>query len=64
VRLTQRAPDWWEIARNVPESSPNFSQRFPFTFANEDNTMIGTSQISYDNETWNDDLAITYRRIT
>lgn len=53
----------WEIARSVPASSPDFSQRLPIKFADEDNPMNGTSQISYDNETWNDDLAITYRRI-
>ncbi len=56
--------DGWEIARHVPASSPDFSQRLTVTFADENTTMIGTSQISYDNETWTDDLAITYRRVT
>jgi hypothetical protein len=53
----------WEIARHVPASASDFSQRLTVTFADEDNTMIGTSQLSRDNETWNDDLAITYRRV-
>ncbi len=56
--------DGWEIARHVPASAPDFSQRLTVTFADADTTMIGTSQISYDNETWSDDLAITYRRVT
>jgi hypothetical protein len=51
----------WEIARDALEE---FSQRLTVTFADEDNTMIGTSKISHDNATWNDDLAITYRRAT
>ena len=56
--------DGWEIARHVPASAPDFSQRLTVTFADADTTMIGTSQISYDNATWSDDLAITYRRVT
>ena len=56
--------DGWEIARDVPASASDFSQRLTVRFADEDTTMIGTSQISYDNETWTDDLAITYRRVT
>ena len=55
--------DGWAIARHVPASAPDFSQRLTFTFADADSTMIGASQISYDNETWNDDLAITCRRV-
>ena len=51
------------IARLVPLSSSHFSQRPTVTFADADATIIGTSQISYDNETWTDDLAITYRRV-
>ena len=56
--------DGWAIARHVPASAPDFSQRLTVRFADEDTTMIGTSQISYDKETWTDDLAITYRRVT
>lgn len=53
--------DGWAIARDAPEE---FSQRLLLTFADDDNTMVGTSKISYDGTTWDDDLAITYRRVT
>jgi hypothetical protein len=50
--------DGWEIALDAPE----FSQRLWVTFADEDNTMVGKSKLSEDDETWNDDLEITYSR--
>jgi hypothetical protein len=52
----------WEATRRQPASSPDFSQRIPLSFADGDRTMTGTSQISHDDKTWDDDLAITYRR--
>ncbi len=63
--------DGWEITRNaagsdVPETgreAPAFSQRLTFTFEDDDKTMEGRSQISHDDETWQDDLQITYRRV-
>jgi hypothetical protein len=55
--------DTWEIARDVPaEDESAFSQRLTVTFEDDDATMAGRSKISYDNETWQDDLQITYRR--
>lgn len=54
--------DGWEIARGIPVSSPDFSQRLTATFADQDKVMIGKSKISFDNETWDDDLQITYFR--
>jgi hypothetical protein len=54
--------DGWEAIRHEPPSSADFSQRIPLTFADADHTMAGTSQISRDDTTWDDDLAITYRR--
>jgi hypothetical protein len=62
--------DEWEIARDAapgdaPEigrDAPAFSQRLTVTFEDDDNTMAGRSKISADNETWEDDLQITYRR--
>jgi hypothetical protein len=62
--------DSWEIGRDAagrdePEigrGAPAFSQRLTVTFEDDDNTMAGRSKISYDNETWQDDLQITYRR--
>jgi hypothetical protein len=62
--------DSWEIARDaagtaIPEigrDAPAFSQRLTVTFEDEDNTMAGRAKLSYDGETWQDDLQITYRR--
>lgn len=67
IRVTD---DAWEIARNVARSdapeigreAPAFSQRLTVTFEDDDNTMEGRSKISFDDETWQDDLQITYRR--
>jgi hypothetical protein len=47
-----------EIGRDAPA----FSQRLTVTFEDDDNMMAGRSKLSYDNETWQDDLEITYRR--
>jgi hypothetical protein len=53
----------WEIARDAAgRDAPAFSQRLTVTFEDDDNTMAGRSKLSYDNETWQDDLQITYRR--
>lgn len=51
--------DGWEVYGGLPE----FSQRLTITFADEDNMMIGKSQISEDRETWKDDLEINYYRV-
>jgi hypothetical protein len=40
----------------------DFSHRFSGTFSDDGNTITGQSQISEDSSTWEDDLAITYRR--
>jgi hypothetical protein len=50
--------DGWELARDAPE----FSQRLTVTFEDDDTTMEGLAKLSSDNETWQDDLQITYRR--
>jgi hypothetical protein len=50
--------DGWEIARDAPQ----FSQRLMVTFEDEDNAMAGESKLSRDDETWQDDLQIMYRR--
>jgi len=50
--------DRWELARDAPE----FSQRLTATFEDGDNTMAGLAKLSVDDETWQDDLQITYRR--
>jgi hypothetical protein len=55
--------DGWEFARNVAaRDASGFSQRLTVTFEDGDETMAGRSKISHDNETWQDDLEITYRR--
>ena len=61
LELTVSA-DGCEIARHNPASSGDFSQRLTLRFADEDNTIIGKSKLSHDNETWDDDLQITYSR--
>jgi hypothetical protein len=42
--------------------APGFSQRFEGTFTEDGNTLQGLWQLSRDDSTWDDDLAITYRR--
>jgi hypothetical protein len=62
--------DSWEIGRDAAGSdtpeigrdAPAFSQRLTVTFEDGDNAMEGRSKLSYDGETWQDDLQITYRR--
>jgi hypothetical protein len=61
--------DGWTIemnrgadARAFASSDAPFSQRVIYTFGDADATMSGRGQLSYDDTTWNDDLAITYRR--
>jgi hypothetical protein len=71
LRLARRAQDLrlrvtddsWEIGRDVAaRDTQEFSQWLTVTFADDDETMEGRSAISYDNERWQDDLQITYRR--
>ena len=50
--------DGWEMARDAPE----FSQRMTVTFGDDDHTMAGLARLSVDDETWQDELQITYRR--
>jgi hypothetical protein len=55
--------DGWELARAAAgQDAKSFSQRLTVTFEDGDDTMAGRSQISYDDEAWDDDLEITYRR--
>jgi hypothetical protein len=48
----------WRFSRDAP----GFSQRFTGTFSDDGNTITGLSKLSRDGSTWDDDLAITYRR--
>ena len=49
----------WRIWRDAP----GFSQRFTGTFSDDGNTLSGVFELSEGDEIWNDDLAITYRRV-
>ncbi len=47
---------WWR-------DSPNFSQRYVGTIADDGNTIIGKGELSRDNVTWERDLDLTYTRM-
>ena len=47
----------------LSRDAPGFSQRFAGAVAEDGNTITGLWKLSEDNSTWNDDLAITYRRV-
>jgi hypothetical protein len=49
----------WRFWRDAP----GFSQRFTGTFSEDGDSMKGQSELSRDGEAWEDDLAISYRRI-
>ena len=51
----------WRYWRNVPP--PDLSQRFTGTFSDDGNTITGRGQLSRDGSTWEDDLALDYRRV-
>ena len=59
-RLYQASAD--EQAWRFWRDSPGFSQRFTGTFADGGDTIVGVSQLREDDDRWNDDLKITYRR--
>jgi hypothetical protein len=48
----------WRMWRDAP----GFSQRFTGTFEDGGDTIAGQWELSRDDETWDDDLRITYRR--
>lgn len=43
--------------------APGFAQRFTGVLSDDGNTIEGSGELSRDGSTWQDDLAITYRRI-
>ena len=47
----------------LSRDAPGFSQRFEGAFAEDGSTITGLWKLSEDDSTWNDDLAITYRRV-
>jgi hypothetical protein len=52
----------WRYWRDA--EPPDLSQRFSGTFGEDGATIIGRGQMSRDGETWEDDLASNYRKIT
>jgi len=44
-------------------NAPGFSQRFTLTVSDDLNTIAGRGELSRDGDSWQEDLAITYRRI-
>jgi len=48
----------WHMWRNAP----GFSQRFTGTFTDDGSAIVGRWQLSRDDEHWDDDLQILYRR--
>ena len=49
----------WRFSRDAPE----FSQRFTGSFSDDGQTITGLVELSRDGTTWEDDLAITYRKV-
>jgi hypothetical protein len=58
VYSVEMSPGRWRYWRN----DPDFAQRFTGTFSDDGATITGSGQMSRDGETWDDDLALTYRR--
>jgi hypothetical protein len=56
VRMT---PDTWRFWRD----DPDFSQRCTGIFGDGGDTITCRGKMSRDGETWEDDLALTYRRL-
>src|SRR5262245_33305202 len=53
----------WTFSRTAPDFSPlNFKQELTWTFSDDGLTIDGTSRISRDDTSWEDDLRITFRR--
>jgi hypothetical protein len=56
VSMTDRTLGY---ARNAP----GFSQRFTLAISDDGDTIVGQGELSRDGSSWQDDLAITYRRL-
>ena len=51
----------WRYWRDAP--APDLSQRFTGTFSSDGDSIVGHGQLSRDGTAWEDDLALTYRRL-
>lgn len=56
VSLNNNILKWW---RNTPE----FSQQFTWTFAEDGNSIISKGKLSKNNAAWEDDLELTFTRV-
>jgi hypothetical protein len=56
--LDQAEWRYWRVA-----TAPDFSQRFIGTFSDDGNTITGRGELSKDGKSWEDDLALDYRRM-
>jgi len=52
----------WRYWRDAP--APDFSQRFTGRFGDDGDTITARGELSKDGSTWEDDLALDYRRGT
>jgi hypothetical protein len=52
----------WRYWRDAP--APDLSQRFTGVFSDDGSTITGQGELSKDGSTWEDDLALDYRRVT
>lgn len=57
VALTENGLIWWR-------DEPSFSQRFTITIKDNGNELVGKGEMSRDGAAWEDDLALTYKRIS
>lgn len=57
VAITEDGLRWWR-------DDPSFSQRFVITIDASGDRMHGTGEMSQDGASWEDDLTLTYTRIT
>jgi hypothetical protein len=58
VYSVSMSPGTWRFSLDAP----GFSQRFTGTFSDDGNTITGRGQFSRDGASWEDDLALTYRK--
>lgn len=59
VYSVSMTPQTWSFSRD----DPDFAQRFTGTFGDGGDTIVGRGELCHDGVTWEDDLALTYRRI-
>ena len=55
--LEDRVLRWWR-------DGAEFAQRYTLTLSPDGRTMVGRGELSYDGTTWQQDLDLTYTRVT